>query len=100
MLGASEVRPKVTAGFQRYVGIDYSGAATPTSSLSGLRAYSGTRTSEAIEVPPPTSPRKYWTRKGLAEWLVTLLREDVRTIVGIDHGFSFPLAYFDAHGLP
>jgi hypothetical protein len=25
--------------FQRYVGIDYSGAQTPTASLSGLRVY-------------------------------------------------------------
>jgi hypothetical protein len=24
----------------------------------------------------------------------------VPTLVGIDHGFSFPLAYFEAHGLP
>ena len=22
------------------------------------------------------------------------------TLVGIDHGFSFPIAYFDIHGLP
>jgi hypothetical protein len=25
--------------FERYIGIDYSGAATPTSSLKGLRVY-------------------------------------------------------------
>jgi hypothetical protein len=25
--------------------------------------------------------------------------EDVPTLVGIDHGFSFPLRYFEAHGL-
>ena len=45
------------------------------------------------------SPRKYWTRKGIAEWLVERLAEDVPTLVGIDHGFSFPLRYFEAHGL-
>jgi len=28
--------------FDRYIGIDYSGAATPTSSLKGLRVYSPT----------------------------------------------------------
>jgi hypothetical protein len=27
-------------GFQRYIGIDYSGAETPTASLKGLRVYS------------------------------------------------------------
>ena len=51
------------------------------------------------EVPPPSSPRKYWTRKGVAEWLVERLAEDVATLVGIDHGFSFPLRYFEAHRL-
>jgi len=25
--------------------------------------------------------------------------EDARTLVGIDHGFSFPLSYFETHGL-
>ena len=50
-------------------------------------------------MPPPPSPRKYWTRRGIAEWLVERLLEDVPTLVGIDHGFSFPLRYFEVHGL-
>jgi hypothetical protein len=52
-----------------------------------------------IEVLPPPSPKKYWTRRGIAEWLVGILSEDVPTLVGIDHGFSFPLRYFEVHGL-
>jgi hypothetical protein len=52
-----------------------------------------------VEVAPPPSPRKYWSRRGVAEWLVERLAEDVATLVGIDHGFSFPLRYFEAHGL-
>jgi hypothetical protein len=48
---------------------------------------------------PPPSPRKYWTRRGVAEWLVEQLAGDVSTIVGIDHGFSFPLRYFDERGV-
>ena len=51
------------------------------------------------EVLPPPSPRKYWTRRGLAEWLVAQLSGDKPTLVGIDHGFSFPLAYFEKHQL-
>ena len=90
----------ITNGFERYVGIDYSGAKTPTSSLKGLRVYLGTRSAEATEVPSPPSPRKYWTRRGIAEWLATLLAEQPRTLVGIDHGFSFPMRYFEAHGVP
>jgi hypothetical protein len=50
-------------------------------------------------VPPPPSPRKYWTRKGIAEWLVERLAEDVPTLVGIDHGFPFPVRHFEVHGL-
>jgi hypothetical protein len=85
--------------FDRYIGIDYSGAQTPTSSLQGLRVYAAERMSPPIEVRPPPSPRKYWTRRGSAEWLVGRLIEDRPTIVGIDHGFSFPLQYFKQYGL-
>jgi hypothetical protein len=85
--------------FSRYIGIDYSGAGTPTDSLSGLRAYVGTPKRAPTEALPPSGRRKYWTRRGLAEWLVEILSERPRTIVGIDHAFSFPLAYFDKYKL-
>ena len=85
--------------FTRTIGIDYSGAETPTASLKGLRVYMADGDRLPVEVPPPSSPRKYWTRKGIAEWLVERLAEDVPTLVGIDHGFSFPLRYFEAHRL-
>lgn len=83
--------------FKRYIGIDYSGAKTPDCSLKGLRVYEASRESMPIEVEPPHSPRRYWTRRGLAEWLAEQLSRDVPTIVGIDHGFSFPLRYFKVH---
>jgi len=86
--------------FQNYIGIDYSGAQTPTSSLKGLRVYMADQETLPIEVQPPPSARKYWTRRGIAEWLVDRLQEDHSTIVGIDHGFSFPLRYFEVHHLP
>ena len=87
-------------GFDRYIGIDYSGAETPNASLKGLRVYLATGDAPAGEVLPPPSPRKYWTRRGIAEWLAERLAEDVPTLVGIDHGFSFPLRYFEVHHLP
>lgn len=55
--------------------------------------------SQPVEIRPPPSPRKYWTRRGIAEWLVERLAESTPTIVGIDHGFSFPLRYFEVHAL-
>jgi hypothetical protein len=86
--------------FRRTIGIDYSGAKTPTSSLKGLRVYLAEGNATPQEVQPPPSPRRYWTRRGIAEWLVERLAEEVPTLVGIDHGFSVPLRYFKAHGLP
>jgi hypothetical protein len=85
--------------FSRYIGIDYSGAETPDSSLQGLRVYQANRESLPVEMQPPPSLRKYWTRRGLAEWLAERLSEDVPTLVGIDHGFSFPLRYFEVYHL-
>lgn len=86
--------------FDRYIGIDYSGAQTPTANLKGLRVFMADQASPPHEVFPPPSQRKYWTRRGIAEWLVERLAEDQRTMVGIDHGFSFPLQYFKSHSLP
>ena len=86
--------------FKRYIGIDYSGAESAEQSLPGLRVYTATPGTAPREVPPPTSPRKYFTRRGLAEWLVAELGDGLPTLVGIDHGFSFPLRYFEKHRIP
>jgi hypothetical protein len=59
--------------FERYIGIDYAGAKTPTDSLPGLRMHAADWVLSPREVPPPPSPRKYWTRRGLAEWLAAEL---------------------------
>jgi hypothetical protein len=88
-----------TPGFQSYIGIDYSGAQTPTASLKGLRVYRTDGRHPPEEVAPPPGPRRYWTRRGIAEWLVERLAGDGPVLVGLDHGFSFPLRYFEAHGL-
>ena len=86
--------------FERYIGVDYSGAMTPTSSLPGLRVYAADWARPPSEVPPPSSPRKHWTRQRLAGWLRDELSRSQPTVVGIDHAFSFPILYFEAHRLP
>jgi hypothetical protein len=86
--------------FERYIAVDYSGAETPTSGLKGLRVYLAEPTVPPNEVYPPPSQRKHWTRRGVYEWLVKTLSEDQPTLVGIDHAFSFPMAYFQRHNLP
>ena len=88
------------SAFARYIGIDSSGAETPMARLKGLRVYMAEGNHSPIEVLPAPSPRNYWTRSGIAEWLVARLGEDTATLVGIDHGFSFPLRYFEVHHLP
>ncbi len=75
------------------------GAQTPTSSLKGLRVYAADRARDPTEVSPPPSPRRYWTRRGVAEWLAEQLAGEWPTLVGIDHAFSFPLEYFEKHDL-
>lgn len=87
-----------TGHFARYIGIDYSGAETPSANLKGLRVYMADSETPPVEVLGPSS-RRYWSRRGVAEWLLDRLGENTPTLVGIDHGFSFPLGYFDAHGL-
>jgi hypothetical protein len=91
---------EVKAAFNRYIGIDYSGAETCDSSLKGLRVYMADHSNEPCEIAPPPTPRRYWTRKAIAQWLVERLSEPSFTLVGIDHGFSFPLRYFEKYGVP
>jgi hypothetical protein len=86
------------SAFARYIGINYSGAETPTSILPFLRVYLAEGELPPAEVPP-ANQRRHWARRSIAEWLVERLAEEVPTLVGIDHGFSFPLRYFEAHDL-
>ncbi len=86
--------------FARYLGIDYSGAETPNSPLKGLRVYMADAVSPPQEVRPSGGPSKYWTRQGIAEWLLAELSGSKPVLAGIDHGFSFPIRYFERHHLP
>jgi|SRR5664279_5828586 len=52
--------------FDRYIGIDYSGAETPKSSLKGLRVYMADRNGPPTEVPPGSVAKS--THAGLP-WL-------------------------------
>lgn len=97
--------------FELCIGIDYSGARTPTSRLKGLQVYAAEpgRLPELVKTPAiaastsadrhAQSIPRYWTRAEIAYWLIGLARDDVRFVAGIDHGFSFPENYFKRHGL-
>jgi hypothetical protein len=83
--------------FARYIGIDYSGAETPDARLKGLRVFACEPGRNPWEVAPEAG--RYWSRMGIAHWLERELAMGPRTAVGLDHGFSFPLAYFEQYGL-
>jgi hypothetical protein len=68
--------------FIRYIGVDYSGAETADSSCKGLRVFMAAGSNEPTQVLPAPSPRRYWTRRGLAEWLRSELDRDIPTLVG------------------
>ena len=87
--------------FDRFIGVDYSGADAPTRRLGGLAVYCADGYTPPYKVCPPRQDGPHWSRQRLAEWLVDQLRDqDLRTVVGIDHGFSFPVNYFDRYQLP
>jgi hypothetical protein len=87
--------------FERYIGVDYSGAATATSRLPGLEVYTaaGGEPQRCHSRSAMEGARRKWTRKEIAQWLLELVDDETRFIAGIDHGFSFPVAYFERYGL-
>lgn len=84
--------------FDLFVGIDYSGAATVQSRLKGLQMYSAVPGAEPQPVRPK-APARNWSRQALASWLKTRILEGKNLLIGIDHGFSFPQAYFERYHL-
>lgn len=81
--------------FQRHIGIDYSGAGTPDSRLAGIRVFEG----EPHITPYEVRFGHNWTRRELADWLVFTINSGAPILIGIDHGFSFPLAYIEKYKL-
>jgi hypothetical protein len=88
--------------FDSYIGIDYSGAATPETRSATIQVYEGIGVPDPILISSPSSKpgkRRNWNRSELACWLIERLNRDDRCIVGIDHGFSFPISYMENYNL-
>jgi hypothetical protein len=81
--------------FKTFVGIDYSGAKTPVSRNKGLRVFKATADNDPIRVKSPAGKQLNWTRKEIALWFLDQLKSDDPVIIGIDHGFSFPMSYME-----
>jgi len=88
--------------FDLHIGIDYSGRETPTSRTPALQVYAAFDTEEPRRILSPSSTEKTyknWCRKEIAEWLIEQAKKNITFIAGIDHGFSFPLNYFERYKL-
>ena len=67
-----------------------------------IQVYEGTGPAPPVLVSGPASTnkqRRNWNRLEVASWLADRLRRGDRCLVGIDHGFSFPLDYFKRNKL-
>lgn len=88
--------------FDLFAGVDYSGARTPLSRSQTLQVYATDRvaSSEMVKSPAATSTRhRSWNRKEIADWIVSTVMSGTTLIVGVDHGFSFPITYFERYGI-
>jgi hypothetical protein len=83
--------------FETYIGIDYSGAKTPVARNKGIRVFSATPDTEPVRVNCPAGKKLHWTRKEIAYWCLEQLTKDDPIIIGIDHGFSFPMRYMERY---
>ena len=86
--------------FDRIIGVDYSGSRGPTNRLGQLAVCCADGNDPLYRVLASGDRSDNWSRKKLAHWLVDQLKEEKRTLVGIDHAFSFPIDYFAEHNLP
>lgn len=93
----AEARPLTQ--FSRYIGIDYSGAEAPVSRLRGLQVYVCEGDREASAVEPYDHRARHWCRKEVARFVHESLLGESPCIIGIDHGFAFPMAYYERHEL-
>ncbi|MCB1748979.1 MAG: hypothetical protein H6977_16900 [Gammaproteobacteria bacterium] len=93
----AETRPLTQ--FTRYIGIDYSGAEAPVSRLRALQVYACAGDAEAVAVEPYDRRARNWCRKEVARFVHESLLGDEPCIIGIDHGFAFPLSYYQRHEL-
>lgn len=83
--------------FSRYIGIDYSGAASPQSRLPGLQVYAASGDAPAVRLSPLRG--RHWSRQEVAQFCAAAVSTAEPVIVGIDHAFSFPWTYMQRHAI-
>jgi hypothetical protein len=83
--------------FERFIGIDWSGAKKPGRGIQVAQCFSGKKVPEIIN----NRKQENWRRKDIIDWLAELHRDKQRVLVGFDFAFAFPYcdkeAYFPGH---
>ncbi len=88
--------------FNNHIGIDYSGAATPKTRSATIQAYHSQSSDDPRLVASPVSTdnrKRNWNRIELFDWMVRQFEQPNPIIIGIDHGLSFPISYFNRYQL-
>lgn len=85
--------------FTRHIGIDYSGAQTPESRLTGLQVFEARNGGVPERIGTPAAGVKHWTRLEVAQFCATAVASGEPVIIGIDHAFSFPISYMKRNGI-
>ncbi len=85
--------------FYRYIGIDYSGAQTPESRLRALQLFAADGGDKPVKISTAAAGAKNWTRQEIAQYCCAAIESRDPLIIGIDHGFSFPVSYMKRYGI-
>lgn len=80
--------------FERFIGIDWSGAEKPGNRIQVAQCFSGKKVPEIIN----NRKQQNWRRKDIIDWLAELHHDGQRVLVGFDFAFAYPYcdkgAYF------
>jgi len=80
--------------FLHHIGIAYSGAEAPVSRLRALQVFACSGGAAPQAVSPFDAGARNWCRKEVARYIRERLLGDELCIIGIDHAFAFPAAYY------
>lgn len=83
--------------FDRFIGIDWSGAKDPRRGLGIAQCFRG----QGVPRIVPNNGTRGWRRKEVLDWLIGLNRAGERLVAGFDFAFAYPYcdaqAYFPGH---
>lgn len=67
--------------------------------MKSLQVYASNDGDVKKQTTPAAPAGKHWnwTRKEIADWLIEQINQGEPVVIGIDHGFSFPLSYFQRY---